>query len=519
MSGFFDFQESLKSQPPPVVPARKTPAPRAVEPGSEGERIEEGKEAPKELAANQPLSITDFTRQIKTSLKQAFPSTVTLKGELSNYRGPASSGHHYFSLKDPGALLNAVMFANSAKALKFKLAEGMEVIATGRLDLYEQGGKYNFIVTSLAPLGTGALELAFRQLHAKLEAEGLFAPERKKPIPPYPRTVALVTSKSAAGLADQLKVLTRFPFLRIILVPVPVQGEGASARIANALDTLSRDHEKIVGSGAGIDLILLGRGGGSYEDLFEFSREDLARAVARCSIPIITGIGHEVDTAIADLIADHHAHTPTEAATFATRFWKLALDRVEVGRVKLRRDIQHTLERYRNQLKLCDRHPFLCNPDELTARHHQRVDDREQKLTLALRSKLTLARRKLDALESRLRLHDPRRVLLHRRDRLFKLESRLNQSLATRLPLAVQRLHSHHQRLARALPQILQAKSLKLATAERTLELLGPTSILARGYTLTTLPNGSLLRHPGDAPPGTLLTTRTADGDVKSKAV
>jgi exodeoxyribonuclease VII large subunit len=514
MSGFFDVQEELARQ------ARAAEAPeRPV-----------AERAP-------PMSVSDLTRGIKAAIKGAYPATVSVRGEISNFRGANQSGHIYFRLKDPTAVIEAVIFAGAAKNLKFKLNEGLDVIARGRVDLFEAGGKYNLIITSLEPVGTGALELAFRQLKAKLETEGLFAPERKKPIPPYPRTIALLTSPKAAGLQDQLKVLRRFPFLRLILVPIPVQGEGAGPRIANAIDWVSQHHESI----GAVDLILLGRGGGSLEDLFEFSREEVARAVARCAVPIITGIGHEVDTSIADLVADHHAHTPTEAATYAVRMWIAAAEFVEASAQRLRREVGMTLADSRRRLDQAGRHAFIARPAEWIEGRHQRVDDREHRLSRGEQAHLGRLRRRLDALEQRLSKHDPRRVLLARRERLFKarerllaamsgrfrvMDSRLGTALTRltrrspqqRLALLESRLTAHDARLRQALAAGLRSRLTALDAAAAQLRVLGPDSVLSRGYSLTlSKATGKLIASPADVAEGDTLITRLAAGQIESE--
>lgn len=518
MAGFFDVHERLNT--PPAVPPPSTPGSESTSSGKA-----------------EALSVTQFTAQLKQALKGAFPYTVTIKGEISNYRGPNHSGHLYFSIKDTGAILPVVMFAGAAKNIKFKLADGLEVIVTGRIDVYEQGGKYNFILSSITPVGTGALELAYRQLYAKLQAEGLFEPERKKPIPDYPRTIALVTSRGAAGLQDQLKVLRRFPFLRIIVVHVPVQGEGAATRIAAALDGLSKRHTEI----GGIDLILLGRGGGSYEDLFEFSREEVARAVARCALPVITGIGHEVDTAIADLVADQHAHTPTEAATYAVRNWKIADEFILGAAAKLKREIRATLQYASQRLEAVAKTGFFARPAEITDRRHQRVDDREQRTLIAIRELIRKRRVRLDLLEQRLSRHDPRRVLLARRDRLFKSQQRLEyvlgqrfrrleaklgallsrlerRSPTQRLHLAAQRLATVESRLTRGMEVRLKTRADRLSALEAQLRVLGPDSVLARGFSITTnRATGKVVRTAAEAKPGEVLITRVTDGEISSR--
>lgn len=512
MSGFFDMREQLAAQARPPEPPPPTAAPQ---------------------------SVSELTRGIKLAIKGAFPSSVLVRGEISNYRGANQSGHHYFRLKDPEALIEAVIFAGNARNLKFKLNEGLEVIVKGRLDVFEAGGKYNLIITSLEPVGAGALELAFRQLKAKLEAEGLFSPERKKPIPPYPRTIALVTSKNAAGLQDQLKVLRRFPFLRLVVVPVPVQGEGAAPRIAAAIDWLSNNHATI----GGVDLALLGRGGGSFEDLFEFSREEVARALARCNLPVITGIGHEVDTSIADLVADHHAHTPTEAATYAVRMWRAADEFVTAANAKLRREAQGTLADAKRRLAVAERNPFLARGAEFLEQRHQRVDDREHRLRRSQHDKLTALRRKLDALEQRLAKHDPRRVLTERRERLAKARERLvtamagrfrraenaialagsrlaRRSPAQRVQLGAHKLTAQEARLRQALIAALKARAATLDAAAAQLRVLGPDSVLARGFSLTlNKATGKPITSADQVFRGDAITTRLARGEIESEVL
>jgi exodeoxyribonuclease VII large subunit len=483
------------------------------------------------------MSVSQFTSQIKAALKGAFPATVTVRGEVSNCRGANHAGHWYFSVKDAGAILPVVLFANAARNLKFEIADGLEVIVTGRIDVYELGGKYNFILSSVTPVGTGALELAYRQLYDRLEAEGLFAAERKRAIPLYPRTLALVTSRGAAGLQDMLKVLRRHRFLRLIVVHVPVQGEGAAQRIAAALDGVNRYAESL----GGVDVILLGRGGGSFEDLFEFSREEVARAVGRSEIPVITGIGHEVDVAIADLVADHHAHTPTEAATFAVRMWNRAAETVERADGRLRRESKLVLEAARGRLERVEAHDLFADPRfVLLEQRHQRADDREQKLHLALRRALDGRRKKLDALEQRLLKHDPRRVLLERRDRVANIQQRLSAVIAARFRRIEARLAQAEQRVARRSPgQRVALLEARLATLRQRLEagtttalqkrvqllnsyeaqlrVLGPDSVLKRGFSITRGSDGSVLRSVGEAKRGEEITTTLQDGEVRSR--
>src|SRR5438874_1736962 len=232
------------------------------------------------------MTVSQVTAIIERAIKTGVPSSVLVKGEVSNLNFHRGSGHLYFTLKDPNACIDCVMFKSEAQLLKFKPADGIELLASGRIGVYAQRGRYQLYVTSLNPIGQGALELAFQQLRAKLEAEGLFAAERKKPLPRFPMNIVLVTSRQTAALQDMLKVLGRYTFLRVSVYHVPVQGDGACGEIAQALKMLNREAAK----GRAADVILVARGGGSLEELWQFNEEIVARAIAASSIPIVTGI-------------------------------------------------------------------------------------------------------------------------------------------------------------------------------------------------------------------------------------
>ena len=243
-TNFWDFQQNLAG------PRRKADSPA---------KPTAGKSDPK------PLTVSQLTTRIDRALKAGFPAAVLVQGEVSNYRLHTASGHAYFTLKDAAACIDCVMFRSEVASLRFDPADGLELIASGRMCVYGQRGRYQIQVSSLEPLGQGALELARRQIQAKLAAEGLFEPDRKKPLPRYPRRLVLVTSTGTAAVQDMLKVLRRLPFLSVAIFHVPVQGQGSAARVAAAITELNRS------PGARPDLILLGRGGGSLEDLWEFN--------------------------------------------------------------------------------------------------------------------------------------------------------------------------------------------------------------------------------------------------------
>ena len=268
------------------------------------EQIVKKKSAAPQPAGGGALSVSELTAVIDRAIKSGVPAFVSVRGEVSNFNLHRGSGHWYFTLKDQNACIDCVCFKSDAQRLKFTPTDGMELLAGGRVGIYAQRGRYQLYVSSLNPIGQGALELAFKQLRARLEAEGLFAAERKKELPPFPTNIVLLTSRQTAALQDMLKVLRRFPFLKLSVFHVPVQGDGSAELIAEALGLLNRKAAK---RDAPADVIVLARGGGSLEDLWEFNEEVVARAIAASQIPVVTGVGHEVDVSIADLVADYHA--------------------------------------------------------------------------------------------------------------------------------------------------------------------------------------------------------------------
>ncbi len=253
--------------------------------------------------------MSELTRRIKSSLEDQFP-TVWVEGEISNLRTP-SSGHAYFTLKDDSAQLRCVLFRGRGRRVAFQPEDGMQVLAFGGLDVYLARGEYQLVVELLEPKGVGALQLAFEQLKRRLEAEGLFDAARKRPLPPFPRTIGIVTSPTGAAIRDILHVIARrFADLRIVVCPVRVQGEEAPAEIVRAIAAPRRSR---------LDVVIVGRGGGSIEDLWAFNDERVARAIAACRVPVISAVGHETDFTIADFVADLRAPTPSAAAELVVR--------------------------------------------------------------------------------------------------------------------------------------------------------------------------------------------------------
>jgi exodeoxyribonuclease VII large subunit len=458
------------------------------------------------------LSVTQITALIDKTLKTNLPPAVLVRGELSNINLHRASGHFYFTLKDASACLDCVMFKDAAAKMKFKPADGMEMLAAGRIGVYAQRGKYQLYTNSLTPLGQGALELAFQQLKSKLEREGLFDPLRKRPIPKYPLNIVLLTSRATAALQDMLKVLRRFAHLRISIYHVPVQGDGSAEKIAAALDHLSKCDD------FPCDVILLARGGGSLEDLWEFNEEIVARAIVRSRIPVITGIGHEVDVSIADLVADYHAHTPTEAARIVTAFWNEALDTVDSHSIRLRRAAGASLADCQQRLTSIERHELFRRPMDIVDSRRQRVDDLQRSLRIATSDRVRLLQRDIAKFAARLEAHQPTRVLSRKRDAVRAIEQRLSVAFAARMRRATDRIYQYDSRLQDKHPRhIVRLAQQRVTSLESLLNAYNPINVLKRGYSITTVKKtGQVIRSSKNFEGGEVILTRLPDGTIES---
>lgn len=349
-----------------------------------------------------PLTITELTHQVKDLIEANFDS-VTVVGEISNFTR-ASSGHLYFTLKDENAQLRTIMWRGNAARMKFELQDGLEVVVTGRLEVYAARGSYQMIADRMLPQGMGGLELAFRQLQEKLAKEGLFDPERKKPIPRFPRRIALVTSPTGAAVRDMLQVMTRrWPALDVVLLPVAVQGDHAAEQIAAAIHYAPRI--------PGVDLIITGRGGGSLEDLWAFNEEVVAREIFACPLPVISAVGHEIDVSIADLVADRRALTPSEAGELATP----SAEDLQAALLSLQRQLTAALrnqsQRSRLQLEHLASHPVFARPLQRIDELRQRLDEWEHDLASSTKRRLEDRRREIEKLSAQLNALSPLNVL------------------------------------------------------------------------------------------------------------
>ena len=332
-----------------------------------------------------------------------FLSDVLLRGEISNYK-VYPSGHHYFSLKDPGGAIRCVMFRASAGRLRFKPENGMKVIAGGRISVYPRDGVYQLYCTSMTPDGVGDLHVAFEQLKQRLQAEGLFALERKKPLPRYPQTIAIITSSAGAALHDMLRILRkRYPLTKVKLLGVRVQGAEAPAEIAGAIAYANRYRVA--------DLIIAGRGGGSIEDLWAFNDERVAYAIAKSEIPVISAVGHEPDVTISDFVADLRAATPSNAAELAVPDQMELRELLEARLKMLRTLMTRRLRQERQRVDALSRARSLQDPCAYLNDRRLRLDYTQQKLATAARTLVSRRRERFVHLAAKLDAMSPLRVL------------------------------------------------------------------------------------------------------------
>lgn len=347
-------------------------------------------------------TVTELTREIKFLLESSIPE-IWLQGEISNFTHH-SSGHMYFSLKDENAQISCVMWRSRNQTLFFTPQDGMKVIVRGRITVYEKRGNYQLEIMQIQPAGVGELQLAFEQLKNRLREEGLFSPEYKKPLPPYPERIGIVTSPTGAAIRDMITILhRRFPSVEIILNPVRVQGEGAATEIAQAIDEFNQYGK--------VDVLIVGRGGGSLEDLWAFNEEVVARAVFRSEIPVISAVGHEVDFSICDFVADLRAPTPSAAAELVVRSREELLEILRKDLKKMTDSLSEGVEYRREKLQNMMSSYAFRQPLDLVMQHFQRLDEIQRSLNNSILHKTELCREMVNGLTKRLSLLEHRNVL------------------------------------------------------------------------------------------------------------
>jgi exodeoxyribonuclease VII large subunit len=436
------------------------------------------------------LSVGALTAQIQGVLGTTFDD-VFVQGEISQPRRP-SSGHVYLTLKDADAVLPSVIWRSTAARLRFAPEEGQAVIARGKIDVYPPHGRYQLVVRALEPVGEGALQLAFEQLRKRLEAEGLFAAERKRELPALPRRIALVTSRTGAAVRDMVTVIRRrLPSAVVLLVPARVQGDGAAEEIAAAL--------ALADASAQADVLIVGRGGGSIEDLWAFNEEVVARAIAACRTPVISAVGHETDVTIADLVADVRAATPSQAGELAVPDAVALHGELDRQAERLADRLRVRIERSWQRVEALGERPVLRSAEGIVGSRRQRVEH----------------------LGARLRVRSPLASLRRRVERVAGLSARLAPPVGRRIEGARTALGHQAERLARGRRLLVRDRRLRTETLAQRLDALSPLAVLRRGYSLTTTttPDGRevVVKTAGDVSPGDALRTRFASGRVDSR--
>lgn len=444
--------------------------------------------------------VRDLVAAVRSHIEREY-SDAWVEGEISNFRAP-ESGHLYFILKDGNAQIRVVMFRSAARLLRFRPADGLQVVVRGRVTIYEDRGELQISAEYLEPKGAGSLQLAFEQLKAKLEAEGLFAAEHKKPIPQLPSRIGIVTSPQAAALRDILNILERrHHSVNVVIFPAQVQGDSASSEVAAGVRYFNR-HEPADAHQLGVadaplgrvDVIIIARGGGSAEDLASFNNEGLARTVFTSKIPVISAIGHETDFTIVDFVADLRAPTPSAAAELVIRSRQEIEEQSSALEERLSRAIRYRLLMQRQALTELAQHGAFARMMAMIRQRQQKLDDLTHRLEVAERQLLERTRRRWETISAAVRHYDLRLVLSGTRKEL--------ESWTTALVAVMRNVLLQHR-----------VRSERLQTA---LESLSPLAILDRGYALIFDAQGNLLKDAAKVQIGDEISARLAHGEIQA---
>lgn len=429
------------------------------------------------------VTVTELTRKLQGLLANV--GRVAVRGEVSRVM-VAASGHVYFDLKDLDSKIACTIWKSQVPhAARFELKEGLAVIAHGKLDVYGPRGSYSLIVQRLEQEGVGALLVEFERLKQELAAKGWF--ERKRPLPALPRCIGVVTSRDGAALQDFLRTRTlRWPLFPLVLAHSSVQGKGASAELARAIERLNR---------ADVDVIALVRGGGSLEDLWCFNELPVLEAIRNSRVPVVTGVGHEVDTTLADFVADHRAHTPTDAAQTLIPDSAAWVERLQRAGNLLLQAMGDALDERESRLADAARSRALSAPEELLESRAERLGHVAARMQSALAARVHAVEARLTSAHRRLEAASPR----------------------ARLERSAERLVAARERLRPAVQRAVDARERRLAVAAAKLEALSPVAILGRGYSITTRASGAAVRDAAELRVGETLVTRVARGRVTSK--
>lgn len=482
-----------------------------------------------------PVTVSQITASIKQAINRSLPSTVHVLGQVSNLKRH-TSGHLYFTLKDSQCELLCVMWRSDTSRLKFDPNDGLEVVASGAIEVFDKAGRYQLYVRRLEPRGVGSLELAFRQLYERLKLEGLFNEARKRKLPRFPRRIAIVTSPTGAAIADILRTLERrFPCIQIIVHPVRVQGDGAAVEIASAIRLVSAKAQEM-----GIDVLIVGRGGGSLEDLWAFNEESVARAIFDCTIPVISGVGHEVDTTIADLVADARAATPTAAAQMAVPVLDDVLQALSGIQLRMGRGVRVRWDASDFKAQALAKRSPIRDPMMLVRNRTQSVDLLSHQLHRNQVKKFGTCRARLERVERIIQRIAPHSVMAGLTSRLARLDRVVRDSLQKKMSVralkieaasgrlersspsgaviaATQKLANEHRRLAAGHDRLLAELAARLKTANGLLQAVSHKSVLTRGYSITRRKGDrKIVRSVADVQHGDPIVTQLTDGEVSS---
>jgi exodeoxyribonuclease VII large subunit len=453
--------------------------------------------------ARKVFAVRELVSTVRSELERSF-TDIYVEGEISNYR-PAESGHVYFTLKDSSAQLRVVLWRSQARLLRFRPENGMLVIIRGRVTVYDERGELQLQAEYIEPKGAGALQLAFEQLKAKLAAEGLFDPARKKPIPALPRRIGVVTSSRAAALRDILNILQRrHESVSVLIYPAQVQGDVAAGEVSAGVRYLNRYGK--------VDVIIVARGGGSLEDLFAFNDEGLARTIADSKIPVISAIGHETDFTICDFVADKRAATPSEAAEIVVAAKHELDERLITFHRRLLKATQYRLLLVRNKLTRLTQHAVFARMQDSIARRQQRVDEKIYRMAQAQTQNLNRLRRRHEALDSRLRHHDMRIRLGNVRRELSDRETALSAAMSNWLTRQRTGIERPMDALSRAAESVILKKQAAWLGLDRSLQALSPKAVLSRGYALVFDENGRLVKEASQLKSGDRVRTELGRG-------
>jgi exodeoxyribonuclease VII large subunit len=432
------------------------------------------------------FSVSELNSAVARLLEQEF-AWIWVEGEISNLATPAS-GHIYFTLKDAGAQVRCAMFRSRKRELKFTPDNGSHVVVRCKVSLYEVRGDYQLIVDRMEEAGAGALQRKFEELKQKLAAEGLFSEASKQDIPEIPACIGVITSRSGAAIRDVLSVIARrFPAVPVKLYPVPVQGDGSAPAICHALELAERH---------GVcDVLLLVRGGGSLEDLWSFNEESVARAIHHCSIPVVSGVGHEVDITIADYVADHRAATPTAAAESVTPDQQAWMQTLDWYHSRLEQLITERTSRLAERLSWLRTRLSQQHPISILQRMRQRVNEIEQRLQLTMNYRLHSANDRWQHMHTQLLARSPAVTIRNNQNSIERLQQQLQFLLTT----------------------TMEKRKSRLSTLASTLNAISPLQTLSRGYSITTNSEGQVITTTGSVSQNELIQTRLRIGQLVSR--